>query len=127
MKYDWLDQYLRAKPGAEHDYKLEWQWDRYMVRGKLFAAICKPEEKYQTYGGHPLVNLKCDPLLAEAFRREYPQVLPGFYSDKRTWNAVLLDGDLPQEVLQDMCDMSYRLILEKLPKKTQREILGGES
>lgn len=126
MKYDWLDQYLRAKPGAEHDYKLEWQWDRYMVRGKLFAAICQPEEKYQIYGGHPLVNLKCDPLLAEAFRREYPQVLPGFYSDKRTWNAVLLDGDLPQEVLKDMCDMSYRLILEKLPKKTQREILGGE-
>lgn len=127
MKYDWLDQYLRAKPGAEHDYKLEWQWDRYMVRGKLFAAICQPEEKYQIYGGHPLVNLKCDPLLAEAFRREYPQVLPGFYSDKRTWNAVLLDGDLPQEVLKDMCDMSYKLILEKLPKKTQREILGGES
>lgn len=24
---NWLDKYLRAKPGAEHDYKLEWQWD----------------------------------------------------------------------------------------------------
>lgn len=127
MKYDWLDEYLLAFPGAEKDFKMEWQWHRYMIRGKLFAAVCAPEEKYQTYGGHELVNLKCDPRLAELYRAQYPEVLPGFYTDKRNWNAVLLDGALPDEALKDMCAHSYQLVFAKLPKYVQRELGGAAS
>lgn len=122
MRYEWLDEYLLAFPGAEKDFKAEWQWHRYLLRGKLFAALCHPEEKYRVYGGRELVNLKCDPRLAEAYRQTYPEVLPGFYMDKNNWNAVLLDGDLPDNILREMCGISYRLVLEKLPKKVQREI-----
>lgn len=125
--YTWLDEYLLSKPGAEKDYKEEWAWHRYMVRGKLFAAICEPEEKYQIYGGHPLINLKCDPRMAEGFRETYPEVLPGFYSDKRHWNAVFLDGSLPEDVLRDFCDISYRLVVEKLPKYVQKELAEGQA
>ena len=39
MKYDWLDEYLLSLPGAEKDYKPEWAWFRYQIRGKLFAAV----------------------------------------------------------------------------------------
>ena len=39
MKYEWLEEYLHALPGVEKDYKIEWKWDRYMIRGKLFAAV----------------------------------------------------------------------------------------
>ena len=124
--YDWLNDHLLSKPGVEKDFKEEWQWHRYMVRGKLFAAICEPEEKHKDYGGHPLVNLKCDPRLAEGFRETYPEIHPGFYSYKRHWNAAFLDGDLPDEVLRDMCDMSYRLVVEKLPKYVQKELAAEE-
>ena len=73
MKYEWLDEYLLEKPGVEKDYKLEWGWHRYMVRGKLFAAVCAPKGmKDERYNDHDLVNLKCDPRLAEAFREQYP-------------------------------------------------------
>ena len=110
----------------EKDYKVEWGWDRYMIRGKLFAAVCAPTGmKDERYNGHTLVNLKCDPRLAELYRGEYPEVLPGFYCDKRTWNAVLLDGGLPDELLREMCRQSYDLVLEKLPKYVQREIAGA--
>ena len=123
MKYDWLDTYLLAFPGGSKDYKAEWGWHRYMVRGKLFAAVCHPEGmKDERYNGHDLVNLKCDPRLAEGFREQYPEVLPGFYCDKKTWNAVLLDGELPDDVLRGMCRMSYELIVAKLPKYVQREL-----
>ena len=125
MKYDWLEKYLLAFPGAEHDYKIEWQWDRYMIRGKLFAAICSPDGmKDASYNGHTLINLKCDPRMAEIYRAGYPEVLPGFYCDKRNWNAVLLDGDLPDDLLKEMCRQSYELILRKLPKYMQKEITG---
>ena len=126
MDYNWLDEYLRAKPGAEHDYKLEWQWDHYMIRGKLFAAVCAPGPEHKTYGGHPLVNLKCDPRRAELYRAEFPDILPGFYCDKRNWIAVLLDGNVPDAVLRELCDQSYELVLAKLPKYVQKELIPTE-
>lgn len=123
MRYDWLDAYLLSLPGAEKDYKPEWQWFRYMVRGKLFAAVCSPGPEHRTYGGHDLVNLKCEPAESELLRTQYPEILPGFYTDKRTWIAALLDGDLPDEVLRQLCADSHRLVLAKLPKYVQRDIL----
>mgnify|MGYP003185512157 FL=1 len=111
-----------AKPGAEQDFKLEWQWQRYMVHGKLFAAVCTPGPEHRPHAGRTMVILKCDPRLAEAFRAEYPDIVPGFYSDKRTWNSVYLDGAVPEQVLRDLCDMSYQLVAAKLPKYVQREL-----
>ena len=61
---------------------------------------------------------------AELLRSEYSDIRPGFYSDKRHWNSVLLDGDVPEAVLRDLCDRSYDLVFSKLTKKLQREIRG---
>ena len=124
MKYDWLDEYLLSLPGAEKDYKPEWGWFRYMIRGRLFAAVCTPDEKHGTYGGRDLVNLKCDPARGEILRAAHPEILPGFYCDKRHWIACLLDGELPEDILRELCRESHQLVLNKLPKYVQREILG---
>ena len=94
MQYDWLDEYLLSLPGPEH----------------------------KTYGGHDLINLKCDPVRAELLRAEYPGILLGFYMDKRTWVACFLDGALPDELLRELCAASHRLVVEKLPKYVQREL-----
>lgn len=109
-RYPWLEEYLLKKPGAVTDYKLEWEWQRYQVRDKLFAAICTPGPEHAVHAGRTMVILKCDPRLAEAFRVQYSEVVPGFYSDKRHWNSVYLDGTLPDDVLRSMCDMSYQLV-----------------
>ena len=71
-----------------------------------------------------MVILKFDPTLAEGFRAQYPEVVPGFYSDKRHWNSIYLDGELSEDVLKSMIDMSYNLVFGKLTKKLQREITG---
>ena len=123
-RYEWLDDYLLKNTGTERDFKIEWQWHRYLIRGKMFAAICTPDPKYQPHNGRSMVILKCDPMMADIFREEYPDVVPGFYCEKRCWNSVYLDGAVPDEVLKSMCDMSYQLVFEKLTKKTQAEILG---
>ena len=124
MRYEWLDGFLLSLPGCEKDYKPEWGWFRYMIRGKLFAAVCSPKGmKDEAYNGHDLVNLKCDPQKAELLRAQYPEILPGFYCDKRLWIAVLLDGNLDGGFLEELCRESHRLILAKLPKYVQKEIL----
>lgn len=122
--YEWLDGYLLGKPGAVSEYEAEWGWLRYLVGGKQFAAICTPGEAHKLHAGRTMVLLKCEPMLAELFRQQYPDVVPGFYSDKRTWNNVYLDGAVPEETLRAMCDMSYELVFAKLTKKAQREIMG---
>ena len=123
MKYEWLDEYLLSKPGATKDYKIEWEWHRYLVGGKMFAATCQSGETHKGYDCRELVTLKCEPLLAEALRSEYPDIIPGFYMDKRNWNSIFLDGNLPDEVLRDLCDRSFDLVFGKLTKKLQKEIL----
>ena len=118
--------YLLSKPGATTDFKIEWQWQRYQVGSRLFAATLCPGAHYSAeYAGRNLLTLKCDPMLAELYRREHPEVLPGFYTDKRCWNSIDLGGTLPDSLLRQMIDESYRLVFGTLTKKMQRELLAG--
>lgn len=121
--YPWLDEYLLKRAGAYKEFKAEWGWMRYLVGGKQFASICCPGDEYGAHAGREMVILKCEPALAELFRAQFADVVPGFYSDKRNWNSVYLDGVVPEAVLRGMCDQSYRLVFEKLTKKLQKEIL----
>ncbi len=123
-QYKWLDSYLRSKQGCTKDYKTEWEWYRYQVGGKMFAATCQPGKAYHGYDNRELLTLKCESMLAELLRQEYPDIVPGFYMDKRNWISVFLDGAVPDDVLRDLCDRSYALVFGKLTKKLQREIQG---
>ena len=124
MHHEWLDEYLLSFPCVEKDYQPVWQWFRYKVRGRMFAAVCSPGPEHKVFGGHDLLNLKCRPAEGELLRARYPDILPGFYSDKRTWISCLLDGDLPEEILRDLCRRAYDLTVERLPKYVQRELAG---
>lgn len=121
--YDWLDAYLCSKPGCEKDFKAEWEWWRYLVGGKMFAAtLCPGPEHDSTYAERSLLTLKCDPVWSQALRSEHEGILPGFYMDKRNWISVVLDGSVPDELVRELCDHSYSLVFSKLTKKLQREI-----
>ena len=69
------------------------------------------------------ISLKCEPELAEALRRDHAAVRPGYHLNKRHWNTVLCDGSLPDEMIIDMLEDSYDLVVEGLPKAT-RAALG---
>ena len=38
VKYPWIDEYLLSKPGVTKNNE-NWNWDRYMIGGKMFAAV----------------------------------------------------------------------------------------
>ena len=124
--HDAIDAYLLAKPGCTKDYKAEWDWWRYQVGGKMFAAAMKPGQEHATaYAGRSLLSLKSDPAWSVALRSEHADILPGFYADKRHWISIDLDGAVPDELLYELCDHSYSLVFGKLTKKAQREIIGN--
>lgn len=60
--------------------------------------------------GRESVNLKCDPMRADLYRRLYPEVTPGWHMNKTHWNTVALDGRLPDDELRAMLVHSYELV-----------------
>ena len=122
LHYPALNAHLLSLPGVQKDFKAEWQWLRYQICAKLFCALCTPGLQYGSHGGRTMLLLKCDPLLAELYRQQYPQVVPGFYSDKRCWNSIYLDGGVPWETLKGMIDHAYGLVFAKLTKKQRQQI-----
>ena len=40
MKYSWIDTELLQKPSVTQDLQAEWNWIRYHIGGKMFAAVC---------------------------------------------------------------------------------------
>lgn len=69
------------------------------------------------------INLKCDPEQAIMLREQYPAVQPGYHMNKRHWNTVLMDGSVPDRILQQWIDDSYRLVVDKMPKKIKQQFL----
>jgi predicted DNA-binding protein (MmcQ/YjbR family) len=66
--------------------------------------------------------LKCDPEYAIDLREKHPAIIPGYHMNKKHWNTVILDGSLPDPFIMKLIDDSYKLVVDKLPKK-DRELL----
>ncbi|NLY92277.1 MAG: MmcQ/YjbR family DNA-binding protein [Firmicutes bacterium] len=120
MKYPWLDEYLLSKKAVQKDFKEEWQWERYQIGEKLFAAICYDKN------GNQILTVKCEPEFGEFLREKYREITPGYYMNKVHWNSVDLNGNVPAEIIKEMIDQSYKLVLGSFSKKRQRELLHEE-
>lgn len=118
MKYPWLGAYLLSKKGVEKDFKTEWNWERYMIRGKMFCAVCMDDDGKPYY-----ITLKLKPERGDALRQLYPDILPGYYMNKVHWNSIKPDGEVPEDLMRQMLDEAYGLVLAGLSKKLQKEIL----
>ena len=117
--YPQLEEYIMSHKGVEKDFKEEWGWTRFMLRGKMFCAFCGEE------GDFTLITVKCEPDFNVHIREMYPgSIIEGYYMNKAHWNSVYPDKGVPCELLQDMCSRGYNAILRSLPKKVQREITG---
>ena len=107
MKYDWIDAYLLEKPGVTKNLQAEWNWVRYQIGGKLFAAVCLDDAT-----GKPVyITLKLKPEEGDFLRQQYEDIIPGYYMNKVHWNSIKADGTVPEARVKEMLDQSYALVL----------------
>ncbi|HIS39508.1 MAG TPA: MmcQ/YjbR family DNA-binding protein [Candidatus Aphodovivens avistercoris] len=128
LDFSAVDARLLAHPGARKELHEKWGWMVYWVGGKQFACefTAKADAK-PPYAGRHLLSLKCDPDRIRELRAEFPgAVLPGYYSDGRTWISIDLDADIPEALVLDLCDRTYELVFAKLTKKAQHEIAAQQ-
>ena len=115
MNLEYLREYCLSKKGVTEGFPFGGDTLVFKVLGKMFAATGIDEEEFR-------VNLKCDPERAIELREEYEDIIPGYHMNKKHWNTVYLEKDLPGELKQELIDHSYDLVVKSL-KKADREIL----
>lgn len=120
MKYDWIDAYLLEKPGVTKDLQAEWNWVRYQIGGKLFAAVCLDDATEKPV----YITLKLKPEEGDFLRQQYEDIIPGYYMNKVHWNSIKADGTVPDALVKEMLDQSYALVLGGFSRKKQKELLG---
>ncbi|MFT4659931.1 MAG: putative DNA-binding protein (MmcQ/YjbR family) [Patiriisocius sp.] len=86
----------------------------FKVGNKIFALL--------TLNNFDFINLKCDPEKALLLREEYSGIRPGYHMSKKHWNSVYVNDDVSYDLLLELADHSYALILSSLTKKLQKEI-----
>jgi predicted DNA-binding protein (MmcQ/YjbR family) len=107
-------------PGAIEDFPFGPEHSVFKVGGKIFAI--------SALGREPLdVSVKCEPELAVALRQSYPEIRPGYHLNKRHWNTITLDGGLPDQLVRDLVEDSYDLIVSALPKRVRGELAAREA
>ena len=70
MKYAWMDEYLLKKAGVTKDLKKEWNWIRYQIGGKMFAAICLNDNDEPYY-----ITLKLETMEGDFLRQKYKDTI----------------------------------------------------
>lgn len=86
----------------------------FKVHGKMFALT-----SMETFAS---INLKCDPEYAIQLREENEGVQPGYHMNKTHWNSVLTNGSVTDELLMELIDHSYDLVVRGLRKKVRESL-----
>lgn len=128
MTHKELENYILSKPAAELGYPFGETVAVYKVgssktapgskatpttgQGKMFALISENSDPLR-------VSLKCDPILAEKLRDKYESVVAGYHLNKKYWNTIICSGQLTDQEVFELVDLSYRLVVEGMSKQEQ--------
>ena len=115
MDYQQARKYLLSLPEAEEDFPFGPDIAVMKIKGRMFATLAMEKDGARS-------NLKCDPDEAVMLRDIFEGVIPGYHMNKRHWNTVILQADVPLSEVERMMDRSYGLVVKRL-KKQQREAL----
>lgn len=111
MTLTYYRDYCLSKAGTSEDTPFDADTLCFRVGGKIFS-IC-------SISVFDFVNLKCDPEKSLELREQFPGITPGYHMNKKWWNSVQVDGSIPDNLILQLVDHSYELVLSSLTKKEQ--------
>lgn len=107
-------------PGAYEDFPFGPDASVFKVRAaggraKMFALSSLSEPPLS-------ISLKCDPELAVQLRAAHPQITGAWHMNKKHWNSVLLEDGLSAELVRDLIEDSYDLVVDSLPRRDRESL-----
>ena len=110
-----------ALPGAFEDFPFGPESSVFKVRAaggraRMFALTA--------LAAAPLmISLKCEPELAQQLRAAHPEISGAWHMNKTHWNQVEVASGLPAEMIRDLVEDSYDLVVAAMPRR-EREALA---
>jgi len=114
MNVEEYHDYCTLKKGVTEGFPFDEKTLVFKVMNKMFALVDVDEFKS--------VNLKCNPEKALDLREEYHAINPGYHMNKKHWNTITFNGDVPDQLIFELIDHSYDLVVKSLTKKEQAEL-----
>lgn len=118
MTIEKIYDYCLNKKGTTEDFPFDQDTLVFKVGGKMYCLTSL--KKWET--GDYSINLKCDPDYAEELRAMYEAVEPGYHMNKKHWNTVHINKDLPFSEVLKLIDHSFDLVFKSLSKSQKAEI-----
>ena len=119
MHLDELRTFCLAFPEATEGFPFGPDPLVFKVGGKMFALLGLDDLP-------PRVVLKCDPERSAELRERYDAISDGPHFRNLHWNYVRLDGSVPGDLVRDLVEHSYRLVVAKLKKADRTRIEAAE-
>lgn len=109
MNIEEIREYCLSKKTTTECFPFDEDTLVFKVAGKMFAlsALEKPAN----------IVLKCDPDRAIELREHYSSIYGAYHMNKTMWNQIDIDGSVPNELIFDLIDHSYNLVVAKMSKK----------
>ena len=113
MDIEAIRTYCLAQPLATEDSAFGEETVLFRIYDRIFAFLdlTRPD----------VVVLKCNPDKAIDLRDRYEGIRGAWHWNKRYWNEIHFDTDVPDELIYDLIDHSLHEVLHKLPQKIQKE------
>lgn len=116
MNKEKVREYFLSKTGAIEDTPFNIPVPVFKVGNKMFGLLNIHESDRRS------INVKYPKDKIHELRSIFKEIKPGYHMNKDNWNTVYLDGDLEEDLIKELIDISYDLVFNSLPKKEQKAL-----
>jgi len=113
MNIEEVREYCLAKKGVTESFPFDETTLVFKVMNKMYCLLGLDDFR---------VSLKNDPDKNIELRAHYPAIFEGYHLNKQHWNTIELDGTVPAQLIREMIDDSYEIIVASLTKKLKEEL-----
>ena len=117
MNVESLREFCLSLPRVEECFPFD-EWTLvFKVGGKkfLFCDLLEDEKR---------ITLKCDPERAIDLRERFPEIEPGYHTNKRLWISIWLRPSIADPVVRDCIVHAYTEVIKKMPKIKREPLLS---
>lgn len=109
MDIEFYRNYCLNKKGVTEEFPFDKNTLVFKVYGKIFALF--DIDNFES------INLKCNPENAILLREQFNEIKPGYHMNKKHWNTLSFSNNISDNLIIQLTDDSYNLVLNSIPKK----------